>query len=38
MDILLNKGIHIRNNYVKYQEITAKEFSEEIRINNSLEA
>jgi len=28
MDILLNKGIHVRNNYNEYQEIIEREFSE----------
>jgi len=28
MDILPNKGIHLRNNYGKYQDIIEKEFSE----------
>ena len=28
MDILLNKGIHIRNNYGEYHEIKEREFSE----------
>jgi len=28
MDILLNKGIHIRNNYNEYKEIIEREFSE----------
>jgi len=28
MEILLNKGIHIRNNYGEYQEIINREFSE----------